>query len=389
VSFGSAYRLLALPLVLIVAALAIRNAVVNAIATTDPAKAALAWRDHPDVTIGKAMVAIATSAGSGGKVPQSVFGDLGQAAIMAPLSPEPFIVAGIRDDLSGKRREAERALLAAKLRDPRSVPARFFLAQHYLRENNLRGLDEVADITRLSPTAAGAIAPYLAAFAKQPAAHAPLRRILSANPALRSAVLGTLAGDSANAPLVVRLGGLEAGADTPWVASLLHTLIGSGEVRMARSLWAQAAGVETAKIDGLYDGNFSSPKAPPPFNWDLTSSALGLAERRDGRLHVIYYGERDGALARQLVVLGPGSYRLTIPSQGNDRANNLSWSARCVGDTSSEGLASAPAARGLLDFTVPEQCAAVWIELVAHASDMGSQTEMAIGPARLTGLGGQ
>ena len=63
----------------------------------------------------------------------------------------------------------------------------------------------------------------------------------------------------------------------------------------------------------LFDPDFSKPEPPPPFNWALTSSTVGLAERQPGgRLHAIFYGQEDGALARQLLVLPPGRYHFSM-----------------------------------------------------------------------------
>ena len=64
-----------------------------------------------------------------------------------------------------------------------------------------------------------------------------------------------------------------------------------------------------------------------PFNWALTSSTVGLAERQPGgRLHVIFYGQEDGALARQLLVLPPGRYRLSMRLRGGStQAKALNW----------------------------------------------------------------
>src|SRR5438270_52346 len=106
------------------------------------------------------------------------------------------------------------------------------------------------------------------------------------------------------------------------------------------------------------------PPRPPPFNWVLTSSAVGVAERQPGgRLHVVFYGQEDGFLASQLLVLPPGSYRLSMGLLGDtSHPRALSWSVWC--DRAAEPLASVTldvaAARGLR-FQVPGGCPAQWL----------------------------
>ena len=62
---------------------------------------------------------------------------------------------------------------------------------------------------------------------------------------------------------------------------------------------------------------FSKPVPPPPFNWALTTSGVGLAERQPGgRLHAIFYGNVDGVLASQLVAMPAGTYRVGMQLVG-------------------------------------------------------------------------
>ena len=131
-------------------------------------------------------------------------------------------------------------------------------------------------------------------------------------------------------------------------------------------------------IDGrspalLFDPDFSQPEPSPPFNWALTSSTVGLAERQPGgRLHVIFYGQEDGALARQLLVLPPGRYHLSMRLRGGStQAKALNWNLTCPG--AQEALASVPldlaASRGLT-FEVPANCPANGSNCPGSPSDL-------------------
>ena len=99
----------------------------------------------------------------------------------------------------------------------------------------------------------------------------------------------------------------------------------------------------------LHDSDFRDAISPPPFNWQLTSSTVGLAERqRGGRLHILFYGDEDGTLASQLLLLPPGAYRLSMRLAGDPaRAHALTWSIWCD--------KAAPAARHRSRWTWPRR----------------------------------
>jgi len=126
-------RLFVLILALLVAVQVIRNAAVVALAPNSPYDAARAWRDHPDVQLALAMTAIGRAAHERKPVGPDIFESIDRAARKAPLAPEPFLVHGVQAQLAGRLRVAGKAFEAAELRDPRSLPAHYFLADYYYR----------------------------------------------------------------------------------------------------------------------------------------------------------------------------------------------------------------------------------------------------------------
>ena len=386
-------RTLAVLGALALAAVVVRSAAVQALAEADPATANAIWSAHPSVAIALASSDIAKAAGAGKPIGDRAFTALAGAATKAPLAPQPFIVRGIRLQLAGREPEAERAFAAARWRDPRAVPARYFLATSLLRQGKVDGLREVAALTRLSPGGIVAATPYLAAFARQKEARGPMRALFRTDPRIRDAVLSSLANDPANLGQVMELGGNAFAADAPWVARMIQTLVEHRQYDRARALWARTAGINpSATLGPLFDPNFSDSASLPPFNWELASSTLGLAERRSGRLQAIYYGQEDGALARQLLVLKPGRYRFDAPARGgaeDGEGSALVWTLRCADAQGGNALASAPASAKGLTFTVPESCPAQWLELVGRSSDTGREIEMVIGPVSLSRAVGQ
>lgn len=380
-------RLMVIAIAALLGVQVVRNAAVGMFATTAPDQAARWWAGHPDVQIANGMVEIARAARVGRAVQPTVLEQIYRAAPEAPLAPEPFLVRGVQAQLVGDGATAQRALEAAQLRDPRSLPAAYFLADRYFRNrDSLRGLQQIALVSRLAPSGATTVAPYLATYARDPSTWIPLRAIFRADPKLRGATLVALAKDPANAGAVLALAPRrDPQAKTGWLPELVGSLITAGQYRRARAIWAQTSGVRLQPGVLLYDSGFSDASAPPPFNWLLTSSTAGLAERQPGgRLHLLFYGQEDGMLVRQLMLLPAGTYRLSYQLLGEpDRARALSWSIRC--DKPAQSLASATldvAARGWV-FRVPPGCAAQWLELSGTSSDMGQQSDITVSRLKL------
>ena len=384
--------LLVIAAALLVAVQVIRNAAVAALADRSPEAAARVWPGHPDTEIALAMAEIGKAARARRPVPEWAFAKIDDAAVKAPLAPEPFLVRGVQAQLAGKGVLSTEAFVAAERRDPRSLPAHYFLADRYFRTGDAaKGLREAAALARLAPGGVASMAPYLAAYARGRATWPRLREIFASNSDLESAALGAMAGDPSNADAILALA--DKDHRTPsigWVPVMLNALIQAGQYEKAHEVWAAVSHVPVTPGQTVYDAAFSEANAPPPFNWELMSSAVGLAERQPGgKLHVIFYGQQDGLLARQLLLLRPGSYRVAMAAAGDlERGRALTWSIRCDGAQSPFSAVSLDlvAARPWT-FTVPASCAAQWLELTGVSSDVAQQSEFAISRFQLTRVG--
>jgi hypothetical protein len=384
----TATRIIAAVIALLLSVQIVRNAAILSWSASKPALASEVWGGHPATEIGKSMTEIAKAARARQPIPLSAFSTMGDAARKEPLAPEPFLVRGVQAQVQGDGATAQRAFEAAQWRDPRSLAAAYFLADRYLRNGDpQRGLREVAALARLAPNGEAVVGPYLAAYATNPANWPALRELFRENPMLANNALATLATNAATVPALLALADPQArGKDVTWVPLLLNTLTGEGKFGQARAIWAKMAGVQARPGQLLYDSSFTDRTSPPPFNWDLTSSTVGLAERQPGgRLHVVFYGQEDGFLASELILLPPGAYRLSMQLLGDpSRGRSLSWSIWC--DKAAEPIASvtldAAAARGLR-FDVPPGCPAQWLKLSGVSSDMPQQSDVTIGALKL------
>ena len=376
-------RVLTVIAALLIGIVIVGNATVGLLAQNAPADAARVWPGHPDVEISSAMTRIALAARSGQDAPPAAIALLQKAARKDPLAPEPFLVRGVQLSLSGDVAQARHAFEAAQWRDPRSLPAAYFLADQSVREGKIGpGLRQIAALARLSPNGGQTAGPYIASFAANPANWPVLRRTFRANPGLAEPAFDTLSSKIETVPALLALA--DSQAFTPrasWFPRLLDTLIKAEQYDRAQSIWARASKVRGAEL--LHDASFTDKVSLPPFNWALTSNAVGLAERQPvGRLHVLYYGQEDGLLATQLLTLSPGPYRLNYKFLGGSSAGEggLTWSVWC--DKASSALASVTVRQGAehgLKFVVPADCPAQWLRLSGASGDIAQQIDVTIG----------
>jgi hypothetical protein len=387
----TARRLIVGAIALLLAVMVVRNSAIDALAEVDPARAAQFWGSHPATEISLAMTGVARAARLRSAVPPGVFERIDDAARKAPLAPEPFLVHGVQAQMAGHQEAAERSFRAAEWRDPRSLPAHYFLAERYFAKRDAeRALKEIASLANLSPGGVVSSAPYLAAFAGDPSNWPRMRALFRANPRIEEAALIELSRDGRNAPAVLALASpKQRTARAPWLSVLVNTLVSAGEYAKARAIWGSISGANAA-AQPLFDAEFSRPDPPPPFNWSFASSTLGLAERQSGgRLHAIFYGQEDGALAKQLLVLRPGRYRLSMRLlSGSSQVQALNWSVTCAG--AQNPAASVPlnvaASRGFL-FDVVADCRAQWLQLSGVSGDLPQQSDVTISDLKLVGDG--
>jgi HAMP domain-containing protein len=289
-------RLIVVAAALLLAVQVVRNAAVDALAPLRPGAAAKVWAGHPSVEISLGLAEIGKASAGRKPIAPSTFAMVDDAALKAPLSPDPFLVRGVQAQVAGDMGAAKRAFLAAQWRDPRSMPAAYFLANYYFRSGDtLEGLQQTVVLARLSPRGAIAAAPFIAAYASDRRNWPLMRELFRRQGWLEEAVLAKLADDARNTDAILALADAKRRTpDSAWLRPLLSSLVSSGDYARARAIWS-SIGRAQAGSSLIFDPGFSQPDPPAPFNWSLASSTVGLAERQPGgRLHVIFYGNEDG-----------------------------------------------------------------------------------------------
>jgi hypothetical protein len=375
---------------LLLAAEVARLTTASAVAEKNPNRAAALAPTDPDALVQQAMSEVGAAAARGSAPGLGTRERLRLIARLSPLRPEPYLVEAALDSRAGDYDRAEKLLLAARWRDPRSPAARYLLADVWLRQGKVtESLEEIAVLARLIPGAAVGLAPALAEYARGPNARDQLGPAISRNPQLKAPLITALAADPANADLVLSLAGDDARSPDPemraWQRRLLDGFLSQGQYAQAYSLWRKMVAVP---VDGqalLFNGGFRRLAAPPPFNWDFYSGPAGVTEATGGHLRVIFYGRESAPLASQTLLLPEGQYRFRAPLNGNAPRGALLWTLTCLPD--SNELMRIDATSGAGSFTVPPVCRAQKLSLVGQIEDMPTDSDVRIGPALLQRIG--
>jgi hypothetical protein len=335
------------------------------------------------------MADIGARARRGQSLTPAILRQVDEIARRAPLAPEPFLIKGALAQVEQRQEIAEQLFAAARTRDPRSVAARYFLADRYLRDGRIpQALAEIAVLSRLFPQGRAGFGPALAAFAQTPGAVPPLRDFFHSSPEIEPLVLTTLADDARNADLILALWGRQPNRTDPetaaWQAKLVNKLIEQGQFARAYSTWRLMAGVNDGR-GTVFNPGFAKLTAPPPFNWKFTA-VDGMAESAPGeRLQVIYFGRNDAVLAEQILLLAPGRYRLSMDiSDAPGEGGEIAWTLSCL--PQGEGILRLPIERkGPLaaSFSVSPGCSAQRLQLTGLPGDFAQSQDFTISKFRL------
>lgn len=321
----------------------------------------------------------------------------------APLSEEPFMLAGLRARIAGDLEKSKRLLEEARYRNPRSRLSRLLLLDGYLRTNQVdKAATEIGVLSALVPQTSTVLVPELARMVRNPATRGAIVRVLERDPAMQEALLQQLASSGSDPDLILAVAGQRAkapptGSSSSWQALLIDNLVEKGKVPQAYRLWQSFAGIKAeAGAKGLYDGRFEGLPGVPPFNWELGSGNAGVAERTKApALEIAYYGRLPAELASQLLMLGPGRYRLQFRAEGDASGDGsrLVWTLAC--SPSKTSLLELPlrkigySARLVAgDFTIPASgCPMQWLKLSGIQGEFSNAQNVTISDVQIRKAG--
>lgn len=313
-----------------------------------------------------------------------------QAAITRDaMSAGAFRVLALAAELEGRTRRADLLLRQADRLSRRDLPTRLVLIERAVGRNDIPESLHHYDIAlRTSGRSFEILAPTLAsAIANAPIADA-LVPLFRANPPWLGQFL-EYAIPNSNAPvalarLMIRTRDQAAVRDRSVVLQMLERLTRESRYRAARQfLAAMVPGRGTDRL--LQDGGFAAGTRDgyAPFDWVYNASDGAAAEARPGEGLLYFAGpEQNVVVASQLLVLGPGRYRLAATGTNNaaNAAAGPVWLLRCAGEQTSLAALEFPAGgqprTASSPFTVPNAgCDGQWLELRLRTGEGGTGIE--------------
>ena len=337
------------------------------------------------------------AAAAGVNPPKATLEKIKQLARESPLSAEPFLVAGALAEKRGALEPAGQLYQEAVRRDPRSLAAHYLLADLDLRTGQTEGgIRELAELSRLAPATSVQLVPAVAKFSHSPGAADQVRRMFRSNPALEEPVLSVLAQDPANAEFILSVATRtpeRSGPSPAWREILLDGMIAKGQYTQAFAIWSRLTGSSSTNGTGLFNPAFRPSNDPPPFNWSFSATDAGVAEPENGSLRVLFYGRDNTSLAKQIMLLPAGRYRLAMPVTANSGdPHAIGWSIECL--PAKTGILQLPLSRirgsemVAAEFEVPAQgCEAQQIELDGVSEESPATVDLQIGPLTLQRMG--
>lgn len=305
-------------------------------------------------------------------------------ARMEPINGDIFAYAGYAALKAGKIDEAEKLLIEARNRRPRSRLARFALLEIYGRRSDLDSMvGELIPLVRLEPDLAEPLAEQWVKAVRGPKDIETLGRVLADEPALYGRLAAATTKVKTAPRIIISLVEFVPKGDAQIVRqvteSALEALVQAGEFQLARKVWLTSAKPEADDRNRVFNASLEKVAASPPFNWELHSTTNGSTDwQRNGGIFVDYFGRGSEVFAEQLLLLQPGSYRLSVMQRVDDPAERgLSWRIECSGGdrvllTSKIAAQSGNDASTSASFTVSGDCPAQWLRLAGRGADRSS-----------------
>lgn len=263
----------------------------------------------------------------------------------------------------------------------RDLPTQLWFIEYYVAEDDIPNVLKHYDIAlRTSPSSGNLLFPILQSASRDEAIAKPLRQLMRSKPNwwLAFAAHAISQGDPVPAEFLTRgLLSPTTPGERELLILLLNNLTQAGRFDLARATYGRIA--ERGANDLLRHGSFEEDDRFPPFDWWLAGDADLTAERRaraDGKGLALYFrqaGGRGGIVARQLLQLPAGSYRLSLEA-GDTPADGLSRPKVAVNCAGAKGpkvtefaLPAAPQSAASVSetFVIPQRCTAQWLTVNA------------------------
>lgn len=261
-----------------------------------------------------------------------------------PLEGRAFRVLGEAASRQGRQDVALKLYSIAARRAPRDIPARAWLARHYLEQRDFpRALAHIDFVLRTTPDRSRGIYRILrelAPLVQDEGFADALATMLLTSPPWRDDMLRLTGGfPDANSRILENLrkrGALSQDEYAAW----LDGLMSQGRWGEAYARWANDAVALGGRLPLLYNGDFSHVPSDIGFDWrakevdGVSAEYAAAAGEKGGAAHLQFLGRpfADAGL-RHPLFLFPGNYRLDMRmrAQGLHTGLILHWRLDCQG----------------------------------------------------------
>lgn len=323
-----------------------------------------------------------------------------QVAERRPLSALPYYIAAATT-APGDVNRARRLNTLALRRDPRLRPAWAWQVADRAQANDLGpAAAALIRLAVLSPDA-GSIWPAIAQISVSPAARKEIKGEIARGAAWRDTYLTALSDSNVDRAIAFEM--LEsAGKRRPVTnkplppgtpddrRAFLRQLIVQRDYDRAYLAWVQWLPLASQTAVGrVFDSGFKGAAALPPFAWEL-SDGVGGATAIDPAvgLSLDYSGDDGAVLAKQMILLPPGRFRLVTQARFDPISNEngiapLVWSVSCATDNKPLNdlaipLDGSPRRVAGVPFDVSATCPAQILSLKVNSADFAKRLSGAI-----------
>jgi stage V sporulation protein SpoVS len=291
------------------------------------------------------------------------------AAAAWPLAYEPLYAAALARSFAaeGAADSQVTAMLRESIRrNPRAREARLLLMRQAVGSGDIgEAIRQLAVLRRLGSEAAGQLLIGLAQAISTERQVDEAAATLRNHPELYNTFVLSFTRAGKPPQLALRLASQlppSALSDSDVVRAAVDAMVNAQAFDQAKAIWSR---YNRQSGDALvHSPTFADARSTPPFNWELAGGQVGAAEQiAGGGLTLSYYGRSPGPLARQVLVLPPGTYRAELEYQ-HDRGTPgaIALTVRCATPgqvmIASTPLAAAKPGRQKLQlpFTVASSC---------------------------------
>ena len=292
---------------------------------------------------------------------------------------------GVIEDIEGRRANAKRFLTYSASISHRDVPTQIWLIEEAVGRNDTAGALHHFDIALRSSYRSGTLLIPILVDATEDARLLPdIAQTLSRRPwwsdGYQLALVQTGKSLQNIATLFSDLHRRRVPITDEVSNALIVRLVQSGEFLLGWQAYRHAH--PDADVNAVRNGNFEREDRPVPFEWQMANEIDRAGERSsapNGSIGLSFYASRGagGDIARQLIVLRPGTYRISgISRNVQDGTSRPFWSIECARDTTNIAFlplsaSTERAQRFSANFAVPtgKGCEAQWLTLRVKASD--------------------